>query len=187
MNRLPTALLLVLFLGYATVFVRLPAAGFGLGQRFDPFASRPRIVEQMIVANQFAQALPLAVELRRSFPNEPQVISWVAVIHRGLKAWVAEASAWEDYVRLSPTPAAACPALPEAYGRLGKVEQALASYERCAKLDPQNADRLFDLGHAYQRSGRASEAIALYRQAAALDPYNPVLTDRIAALSEGRR
>src|SRR4029453_12517724 len=71
-KRIPTTLLVVLFLGYATVFVRVPAAGLRLRPVFDPFEPRPRLVEQLIVARQYAKALPLAKRLRASFPNERQ-------------------------------------------------------------------------------------------------------------------
>jgi tetratricopeptide (TPR) repeat protein len=185
-KRLPTWLLLGLFLGYATVFIRLPTSGYGLHPAFDPLAPRPRIVEQMIVAKQFARALPLVVELRRTFPSEPQIIAWLAMIHRGLSAPRAEASAWEDYVRISGTPAVACPALPEAYARLGDERQALAAYERCVAFDPREPDRLFDLANAYRRSNLTSAALELYRQAASLDPYNPALSQQLSSVSEGR-
>jgi tetratricopeptide (TPR) repeat protein len=186
-KRLPTWLLLGLFLGYATVFVRLPTSGYSLRPVFDPLAPRPRIVQQMIVAEQFAQALPLVVELRRSFPNEPQIIAWLAMIHRELSTPRAEASAWEDYVRVSRTPAIACPALPEAYARLGDEQQALAAYERCVAFDPREPDRLLDLANAYRRSNLTSAALELYRQAASLDPYNPELAQQLSSVREGRR
>jgi tetratricopeptide (TPR) repeat protein len=186
-KRIPTTLLVVLFLGYATVFVRVPAAGLRLRPVFDPFEPRPRLVEQLIVARQYAKALPLAQALRVSFPNEPQIVSDLATMFRGLNDSEAEAAAWEDYLRLSGAPAVACPALPEAYRRVGDPGQALRSYERCLALDPENADRLFDLADAYERSERSSEAIALYRRAAASDPFNPVVTARIASLTEKTR
>ncbi len=186
MKRLPTWLLLGLFLGYATVFIRLPASGFGLRPVFDPLAPRPRLVEQLIVAKQFEQALPLVVDLHRTFPREPQVIAWLAIIHSKLGSTEEEATAWENYVRISRTPAIACPALPEAYARLGDEQQALAAYERCVTFDPQDPDRLFDLANAYRRSNRTSAALELYRQAVSLDPYNPVLSERLSSLSEGR-
>ena len=176
-------MLVVLFLGYASVFVRVPAAGLGTRQVFDPFDPRPRLIEQLINAKQYAKALPVTQALRISFPNEPQIVAELASIFRGLNDSKAEAAAWEDYLRVSGAPAVACPALPEAYRRLGDLRQALRADERCLALDPQNADRLFDLADAYERSNRSSEAIALYRQAAALDPFNPVVKARIASVT----
>jgi tetratricopeptide (TPR) repeat protein len=177
----------VLFLGYAAVFVRVPASGLRLRPVFDPFEPRPRLVEQLIVAKQYAKALPMAQELRASFPNEPQIASDLATIFRGLNDSRAEAVAWEDYLRASGAPAVACPSLPEAYRRDGDLQQALRSFERCLALDPENAARLFDLADAYERSERSNEAIELYRRAAALDPFNPVVTARIASLTARAR
>jgi tetratricopeptide (TPR) repeat protein len=186
-KRIPTTLLVVLFLGYVTVFVRVPAAGLRLRPVFDPFEPRPRLVEQLIVGRQYAKALALAKELRVSFPNEPQVISELATIYHGLNNSKEEAAAWEDYLRVSGATAVACPALPDAYQRLGDRQQALKSYERCLVLDPENADRMLDLADAYQRSGRSSDAAELYLRASAVDPYNPVLAARIASLSASVR
>jgi len=185
-SRIPTALLLALGLGYAIVLVRVPT-GFGPGRTFEPLEPRPRVVSQLIAARQFAEALPLAVELRQSYPDEPEIVYWLAAIHHGLSAWRDEAAAWEDYIRVSATPEAACPALPEAYARLGDVSKTLAAYERCRALDPQNPDRLFDLAIAYERSGRGSDAIPLYRQAAALDPHDPALGKWVGESTEGGR
>jgi tetratricopeptide (TPR) repeat protein len=185
-KRIPTTLLVLLFLGYATVFVRVPAAGLRLRPVFDPFEPRSRLVEQLIVARQYAKALPLAQDLRVSFPNEPQIVSELAAIFHGLNDSAAEAAAWEDYLRLSGAPAVACPALPDAYRRAGHLGQAVTSYERCLALEPENADRLFDLADAYERAERISEAIALYWRAAASDPFNPIVTTRIARLTRAR-
>jgi tetratricopeptide (TPR) repeat protein len=181
-NRIPTVLLLALLLGYATIFVRPPTGGFRLRAEFDPFGARPRLVEQLIVAKKFKEALPLAEELRRSFPNEPQIASWLGVVQHELNNAQAEANAWEDYQRLSPAPVLACPNLPEAYRRLGDAQRAVASYERCRSLDPENPDRISDLADAYSAFGRSSETIELYREAAALDPYNPMLAEKVSAL-----
>jgi tetratricopeptide (TPR) repeat protein len=179
--------MVALFLAYLAFVARIPLPGFRGHQAFDPLAPRPHEVERLIVAKEYAAALPLALELRRSFPNEPQLMYWTAVIQQGLNDWSAEAEAWEEYVRASATPEEACPALPEAYSHLGAGSQALTAYERCSQFNPSDPDRLIDLANAYERSERVSEAIALYRQAAALDPFNPVLTSRFSTPSEGTR
>ena len=182
MKPTPLAILVVLAVAYAAIFVPNPFRRRG----FDPLGSRPRIVEKLISARQFSQALPLAQELRRSFPNEAQVAFWVASIHHGLGDSQAEASALEDYARLSSTLAGSCPALPAAYARLGDGPRAVAVYERCLQQDPQDPDRLSDLAAAYEASGRTADALELYRRAISLDPYNPSLAHRIATLDGDR-
>ena len=179
----PLGLLIVLFLAYAAIFV--PVDQFR-HQGFDPLAPRPRIVERLISTRQFAQALPLALELRAGFPNEPEIIVWLATIHHGLQDDRSEAGAWEDYLRVSKTSSATCPALPEAYTRLGDALKAVTAYVRCLKEAPQDPDRMADLAAAYERTGRIAEAVDLYREAAALDPYNPAVIKRLASLGEGR-
>src|SRR5262249_6786290 len=186
-DRPPTAIIVALFLAYLAFVARIPSPGFRGHQAFARLAPRPHEVERFIVAKEYAAALPLALELRRSFPDEPQLMYWTAVIQQGLNDWSAEAKAWEEYVRASPTPEEACPALPEAYSHLGAASQALTAYERCSRFTPSDPDRLIDLANAYEGSERVTEAIALYRQAAALDPFNPVLTSRLSTLSEGTR
>jgi len=171
-----TALIAALFLTYAAVILRVPA--WGSGAKFDPLDRRPHRVESLIVAGRFDEALPLAVELRRNFPNEPEPAFWLATIQSGLGRGEAEADAWEEYARLSSEPLDACPAWPDAYARLGRADSALATYERCAALDPRDPERLRDLAAAYMRAGRPDAASEALRRAAMLDPDNPALQDR---------
>ena len=70
MKRIPTTLLVVLFLGYATVFVRAcSAAGLRLRPVFDPLSHVRVSVEQLIVARHYAKALPLAARSARELPE----------------------------------------------------------------------------------------------------------------------
>jgi Flp pilus assembly protein TadD len=182
MNR--TALTTALVAIYAVAIAGLPS--FGRGSRFDPLAPRPRVVERMLDARQFPDAEPLAIQLRDEYPREPLVEYWIAAIEHGLRHDEAEVAAWEAYVALSPTPEEACPGWPEAYARLGRVDRALAAFERCASIDAKNPDRLIDLAAAYERASRLESARDAYRRAAALDDGNPVAQsglDRLAATS----
>jgi hypothetical protein len=102
--------LLALAAAYLVVLVGAPHGAER--SSFDPLATRCRTVEQLIVARQFREALPLALELRGSFPDEPQVSYWLASIHHGLGDTAAEARACQDYVRLTALPASgACASL----------------------------------------------------------------------------
>jgi len=173
-TRVRTLLLGALLLAYAAVVFRVPARG--AASKFDPLDRRPHRVESLIVGARYAEALPLALELRRNFPNDPEPAFWLATIQRGLGRTGAEVEAWEDYARLSPEPLDACPAWPEAYTRIGRGDRALAIYERCAvTLDPRDPARWADLADAYTRAGRPQAAVEALRRAAALDPDNPAL------------
>ena len=182
MNRTPV---LVFLLGaYAAVALRGSLAGMADRTRFDPFLPLARAVELRIGERRFAEALPIARGLRQTYPREPLVAYWLARIHHGLDAPRAEVEAWENYVRLSPAPEEACPALPQAYARLGLAEESLAAYRRCVEFSPDDVDRLSDLGEAYARAGRKMEARAAFEHACRLDPENPAFADRVAALTE---
>jgi len=176
-----TLLIAALFLVYAAVILRVPARG-GIA-KFDPLDRRPHQVESLMVAGRFAEALPLAAELRRNFPNEPEAAFWLATIRHALGQAEAEGEAWEDYVRLSSEPVDACPAWPDAYARTGRSDRALATYERCAALDPRDPERLRDLADAYTRAGRRDAAAETLRRAVALDPDNPALQQRAVAVN----
>jgi tetratricopeptide (TPR) repeat protein len=153
---------------------------------FDPFGPRGRILAQRLGGGDYRGALPLAHELIQEFPDEPELLLAQARIWHGLGAWSQEAEAWEKYVRLSSTPAEACPALAEAHQAGKRDDLALRAYERCVRFDPDDPDRWFDLAWAYERRGRRSDAVIAWRKAAALDPDNPWIAEAIARRAEGQ-
>ena len=129
MNR--TVLLTALLAVYVGFLGRGAIAGLVTASRFDPLASQPASVEQLIVARRFADALARATDLHARYPTEPLVSFWLAQINHGLGQPRAEADAWDDYVRWSKAPAEACPAWPAAHARLGDDARAQAASERC--------------------------------------------------------
>jgi tetratricopeptide (TPR) repeat protein len=180
-----TCLLALLLALYSLSSCGMPGMlGSRGGSRFDPLAPRPHAIERLVVAKRFAEALPLVTELRGSFPREPLVTLWLATVEQGLGHWQAEASAWEDYLRLSPDSSSdfeACPSLPQAYERAGQIAMSLSSYQRCVQLDETDPARHLDLGAAYERAGRSADALVSFRRAAELDPENPVLKAHLPA------
>jgi Flp pilus assembly protein TadD len=176
-----TLVLLALAAAYAAAIGGVPGS-WRARARFDPLAPRPHAVESLIVAGRYDEALPLVKELRDNYPGEPIVAHWLARVDGARADWAGAAASWEEYVRLSPSPLAACPDLPKAYDRLGQTERALNAYRRCVDVDPNDPERHLDLGRAYERAGRAALALACYRRAAALDPTHPAA----AALTTAR-
>jgi len=175
--------LVVLLTAYAAVL-----GGWGRERAaFDPLATRPHAIEQLIVAGRFTDALPQASALHERYPREWLPAMWLARAHHGLGHWREEAQAWEAFVRLSPAPADACPALPEAYARLNEPRRAIAAFERCTQFDPSDPGLLSDLAGAYARGGRFDDARAAYGRAAALDSGDPAMARAIAALPGGNR
>jgi tetratricopeptide (TPR) repeat protein len=177
-----TAMLLTLLAAYVAVIVRL--AGPSVAERrLDALAPQPRSVERAIGERRFADALPVAHELQRTHEDEPLIAYWLATIYHGLDRPRDEAAAWETYIDLSSTPAEACPAIAEAYERLGDRERSFGLYRRCVDYDPGEPDRLVDLGEACERDQKYDEALAAFRSAALLDPHNPILARRVDQIS----
>jgi tetratricopeptide (TPR) repeat protein len=177
-----TALVLTLLAAYIAVMVRLTGCS-GVDRTLDALAPQSRSVEQAIGQGRFAEALPVALELQRAHEDDPLVAYWLATIFHGLDRPRDEVAAWQTYIRVSTTPLDACPAIAEAYERLGDSARALEQYRRCVDYDPSEPDSLVDLAEASERAHNAGQALAAYRSAALLDPHNPVPARRIDELS----
>jgi Flp pilus assembly protein TadD len=171
----------VLLAGYGAAFLGLRHDRGATD--FDPLDRHGRQVEVAIEIHRFADALPLALSLRKAYSNDPEVLYWLGEIYRGLDRTSDEIDAWREYARLSTTPEAVCPALPLAYARAGEASSALQEFERCATRAPDDPERLVDLAAEHARQGHAERALAVYRQARALDPGDPRIPRRIADLS----
>jgi tetratricopeptide (TPR) repeat protein len=180
------ALRTALWCALVVVYVGMLAGSTsGSNPAFDAMAPRPRALELAIGETKFEQALPIAIELGRMYPEIPLVAYWTALVHRGLERHAEEAAAWEAYLTRSSVPEAACPAIAEAYDRAGDRGASLRALERCAQLEPLDAERLLDFGDGLSRAGRADAALAAYRRGLALDPDHPVLALRVGAAARG--
>ena len=80
-----TALLLGLLAAYIAATVG-PALEHGAGPSFDALAPESRFVERAIGEHRFGDALPVAVQLRRTHAGEPLVAYWLATIYRRPRA-----------------------------------------------------------------------------------------------------
>ena len=181
-----TLLLVLLLALYLASDVRSLVGGFVSRGTFDPFLPAARAIEQRIADGRFTEALPLAIDLDRAYPGEPQIAWWFARVHHGLQDPAREAAAWERYVESSPAPGDACPAWPEAFAHAGKPAESLHAYERCAAFDESDVQRLIDLGDAYTAANRARDAFAQYERAARIDPGDPGLVSRLAAARDSQ-
>lgn len=179
------SLLALLFVAYAAVFVRLPGWSGGAAP-FDPLEPRGREVERAIETGQFAAALPIAHDLLAAHADDATVLFWLAEIHRGLGRHGDEAAALERVLQLTRHAEVVCPALPEAYARLGDSTRALDAYERCAAAGAADAERWFDLATAYAAAGRAAAAETALATSRTIDPTNPRLPASTGA-TEARR
>jgi tetratricopeptide (TPR) repeat protein len=174
-------LILTLLAAYIVAMVRLAGVS-GVGG-LDALAPQSRSVERAIEERRFADALPVALELQQAHDDEPLVAYWLATIFHGLNRPRDEVAAWETYVRLSSTPADACPAIADAYESLGDRAGSLAQHQRCVGYEPREPDHLVDLGEAWERDQQIEQALATYRSAVLLDPLNASLVRRIDEIS----
>jgi tetratricopeptide (TPR) repeat protein len=179
-SRARSAALAVLAIGYAAVWLPIERPTFN--HRFDPLAPPARHVEQAIETGRFSDALQVALDLDEAFPNEPQILYWLAEIHHGLNQPAREASAWEAFISASPARATACPRWPEAYARAGRDADAMQAYERCVGFAPDDPERLIDLADALASHRLVDAARAAYTKAASLDRSDPRPALRLRAL-----
>ena len=92
------ALLLALLTAYVVATVG-PVLMAGSG--FDAVGPESRFVELAIGEQRFAEALPVALQLRRLHPNEPLAAYWLGTIYQGLGRAADARAAWTDFERLS--------------------------------------------------------------------------------------
>jgi tetratricopeptide (TPR) repeat protein len=157
----------------------------------DPLATpawtrsgRAREVERAIAERRFEHALPIALELRDSYPREPLAELWLAAIYRGAGRPADEVQAWERFIAFGSAPAEACPGLAEALARKG--DPMVPAYERCVRMDPSDPERLLDLAAALERAGQSAAARETYQRASDLDPDHPVVVRALERLGRER-
>jgi len=63
----------------------------------------------------------------------------------------------------------------DAYSKMGKLDKAIAQFEKCLSMAPDFAEAHHDLANALRRKGRYRDAIAHYESALRIDPQS-VLT-----------
>jgi tetratricopeptide (TPR) repeat protein len=121
-------------------------------------------------ANKPVEALRTLEKLLRAYPENPIYIGKEAELFGALGDRRRETQAWELYLKSSPTPGDACPALGLAYEKMGRPDAALDAHRRCSAGEPTNSDFAVYLAMALQRAGRLDEARGAFEKALALAP-----------------
>jgi hypothetical protein len=121
--------LVLLLVACAWAFLRPSPSGTSTG--FDPLEVRGREVERAIEERRFADALPIAADLEAAHPDDAVIAFWLAEIAGGLGR-ADEGDRWARVLALTDDADAACPAMPEAYARVGQASRAATAYARCA-------------------------------------------------------
>jgi len=111
-----------------------------------------------------ADALGLLTQLNHAFPNNTIYIWNLAEAQRARGDYLAAAEFLELYMDQSPVPWAACPTIGDDYWSAGRLDEGLASYQRCLDLEPSNPDYVLALGLANERLGHLREAGVLFAE-----------------------
>jgi superkiller protein 3 len=64
----------------------------------------------------------------------------------------------------------------------GRVDDAIAEFQRAVKLDPENVSARLNLAYVLDRQGRVDDAIAQYKSAIDRDPTNAVARSNLGVL-----
>lgn len=127
-----------------------------------------QLQERLIVLmreRRFEEAQPLAEAMVKAFPGNPVYLRRQAEIQGELGHPKEEAEAWERFLKVSPTPGEAFPALLNAYRKMGQTRPAIEACERAVALEPTNAELLFYLGRACEYGKAFAKAKEAYKRA----------------------
>jgi Flp pilus assembly protein TadD len=67
--------------------------------------------------------------------------------------------------------------------RQGRLDEALAAFERTVLVDPKESDAYFEMGVIYQQRNDRPRALAAYKKAAELSPGDEDYRRALASLS----
>jgi tetratricopeptide (TPR) repeat protein len=124
----------------------------------------------LMTAKEWGMAAAATRQLLDRQPDDPALLLQLAEALRGQNRDEEEATTWERYLLVSPTPWFACPHVGRAYARAGNEARALDALERCYRIAPQNSDVIFFLAREYEKSKRWREARSLYEKGLELSP-----------------
>lgn len=165
--------------------VCLAIFGWTLTPRAVTPAREDAAAEQLLVVSRTAfdtknwqSALEPTTALVERFPNQQVFAERLARIYAALGRPADEAAAWELFLRVSPTPEDACPAVSEAYYRAGDHAKSLETSIRCRDFDPLNGELNYYLGRAYERADKPDDARKAYEEALRVEP--PHVDTRVA-------
>ncbi len=102
------------------------------------------------------------------FPGQHVYLARLAEIYNKLERPQDEAATWELFMDRAPLPAEACPAVGNAYRRIGKYDLALNAFERCFQADTKNAELAFFVGLGNEWLTRFGPAEQYYGRAIAI-------------------
>jgi tetratricopeptide (TPR) repeat protein len=121
-------------------------------------------------AGRLGESLSSVRRLLAASPGEPRYLGFQAEVLELARRPLDAARSWELFIRVSPAPADACPALGRDYVLDGRSDVGLDADQRCLALDPSKTDMMVYYALALERAGREAEAETFLKEALKQDP-----------------
>ena len=133
------------------------------------------------VERRYEEALELLERHRRLFPGDPQVVADIGRCLSALRQYAAAEPVLREALEALDT-AGTRYDLALVLDRSGRIDEAVAEYERAVDRNPNHVDALINLGIAQARQGQLDRAIRLFERAAAVDPEHADAQANLGAL-----
>ncbi len=150
---------------------------FSRAIELDPglLPARLHLATLLLTLHQPATALATLEPARSAQPQNPQVLTTLALAHAAQGEYEQSLSLAGEALRVAPQDADALYEKAIALQGLGRDREALPLFERVVAAQPKNPAALTNTALALVQQGRAKEAMPLYQRAAALTPADPVI------------
>jgi len=135
-------------------------------------AEKSHQAKELMEAGQFAQAALLYRELVRAVPNNPGLMTNLAMALDMSGDKTAAVREYQASLQLDPDQFPALLLLGSAYLDLGQPPRAVDALERAVKIQPENFDAQETLTEAFLALGRLGEAAKRFQTLSEADPKN---------------
>lgn len=127
---------------------------------------------QLYEAGRLDQALTLAQQSGRKYPDQPMSFNIAGVILAGRDDHDSAVAQYKRALELAPNYVDAYSNLAASLHKLGQLEQARHNYLKAIQLNPKDPDIYFNLGNVLQDEGDYEQAAASYNRAINLRPLH---------------
>jgi len=146
-----------------------PADNAGPASALPPPDSAPHDPEAEALKR---EALAAAAQLSRQFPDDPNAVYMVALVHDQHGDRAEAEACWKRCLELDPRFVRACFCLGQAALERGDYEESAKWLQRALDNDPQSSDAHLLLGKARMGQGRMQDAVAPLQEHIRLSPQS---------------
>lgn len=150
--------------------------------RIDPALSEP-LAELHTLFRGTERILELEAIVRQGLAIDDKSVvhhNWMGLIHEWRKEFADAEREFELAIELDPDYTATMANLGALYGRMGRMDEAVAVLSRAVKKERDNLEAWVNLGAAYGRLGRSQEAIEALETARGLGARSTTLYNALA-------